>query len=265
MLKESAPEDLVDGVRTVTRGEVYLSPAIAGVVVSHYRKGLVRIDPAAECADPTPPPGDPVPYTKLHRPHVRKDIFERKALHKRLDESIKTPLTLASAPAGYGKTTLISHWLERSRVDHAWISLDENDKNPGAFLRCLVAAIRGVFPELCMELAGRLDAFELPALSTLVATLGNDLKKIITPFVLVLDDYHHIPQNSRVHEMVGAFLARPASHVRMVIMTRRRPPLPMAPLRLRQKLTEIGVREMVFDRAETDMLLDGMVSWRIDE
>lgn len=119
VIKESAPEDLVDGVRTVMRGEVYLSPAIANVVVSQFRKGLVRVDAAKEDADHGNTAADTILQTKLHRPPFPSDLVPRTEALKALAQCLDQSLALVSAPAGYGKSTLVSHWLACSDVKSA--------------------------------------------------------------------------------------------------------------------------------------------------
>jgi LuxR family maltose regulon positive regulatory protein len=96
-------------------------------------------------------PAIPIIRTKLHRPPVARDLVCRKAMHVRLEEGGHQPLTLVSAPAGYGKSTLVSHWLETRDGSSAWLSLDQTDGDLRTFLGYVVAALQTVVPEACAE------------------------------------------------------------------------------------------------------------------
>ena len=115
--------------------------------------------------------GDTIPLlqTKLYRPIVTDDVVLREKLFRHLDAGEKQPLTLVSAPAGYGKSTLISHWLEGQEIYSAWISLDKEESDLRLFLQYLIAAIHKLFPDLCSDLQQRLESYELPP----VASLAN--------------------------------------------------------------------------------------------
>jgi len=211
------------------------------------------------------PQGIPIIKTKLYRPPVAPDIVCRKELHESLDGGLLLPLTLVSAPAGYGKSTLISHWLESSNVKSAWLSLDKDDGDLRTFLLYLVAAVKSVLPKVCRETPPYLEAPELPPVTTLITALSNDFERIRQAFVLVLDDYHLIPIKSQVHELIDTLLKHPAPNARLVIMARRHPPLALARLRARHMLTEFGIREMAFTRTDVDAVLINVVSWKIDD
>jgi LuxR family maltose regulon positive regulatory protein len=103
----------------------------------------------------------PIYRTKLHRPPVARDFMHREALDVLLDQSFDHPLTLVSAPAGYGKSSCISHWLETRDVQNAWLSLDRTDSDIRVFLSYLAAAVHTVFPEACTETVAQLLKEEL--------------------------------------------------------------------------------------------------------
>ena len=178
---------------------------------------------------------------------------------------MKGPLTLVSAPAGYGKSTFVGHELERSGCSTAWISLDPGDGDLRTFLRYLVVALTDVLPDVFKELSPYLAARDLPPLDALVHACGNDLERVKQLFVLALDDYHVIDAQSPVHDFLGALLAHPAPHLHLVIMARRHPPLPLARFRAQGTLVEFGIKELAFQSAETPVLLRGLVSWPLDD
>ena len=101
-------------------------------------------------------------WTKLNRPRIAGDVVRRARVRAHLERSLDRPLTLVCAPAGYGKTTLLSDWLADSGYPYAWLSLDEGDSDLGAFLGYLVAASRTAYPEACPRTLDLLRAPELP-------------------------------------------------------------------------------------------------------
>ncbi|MGB5186308.1 MAG: transcriptional regulator, partial [Acidimicrobiia bacterium] len=120
------------------------------------------------------------------------DAVRRIQLHELMDLGLETPLTLVSAPAGYGKSTLVSHWIESLDHPTAWLSLDVADGDLTVFTRYLIAAIRTIFPDACRETEALIAAPNLPPVSVLGSGLANELDEIDTSFVLTLDDYHRI-------------------------------------------------------------------------
>jgi LuxR family maltose regulon positive regulatory protein len=136
----------------------------------------------------------PLIRTKLHRPRVAADLVQRERLYAALERSHDEPLTLVSAPAGYGKTALISNWLARCDLPNAWLSLDETDSDTRVFFSYFVAAMHKVFPETCRETLTLLEANQLASPTLLAEYLTNDLEALPKPLVLVLDDYHRISE-----------------------------------------------------------------------
>ena len=184
----------------------------------------------------------PIIRTKLHRPPVLGDFVYRERLNALLEESSDHPLTLVSAPAGYGKSALISHWLETRDRPNVWLSLDGMDSDVSVFLSYVVAAVQTVFPEACTETLHLLEANVLPSLPEVAGCLCNDLDVLEEPLVLVLDDYHHIGQPG-AHELMDFLLKHPPRPVQLIIITRRDPPLLLGALRAHNKLSEIRVRD----------------------
>ena len=136
--------------------------------------------------------------TKLHRPPLPPDLVEHSDTEPFTDPENRHPLTLVCAPAGYGKSTLAAQWIEKTDLPAAWISLDENDSDLQTFLNYLVAAVRGIFPGSCRELAEMLTADVLPPTEVVAGRLSNNFDSIDKPFILVLDDFHRI-RDSQVH------------------------------------------------------------------
>ncbi len=193
--------------------------------------------------------------TKLHRPPVLADIVCRGRLHALMDRGLETPVTLVSAPAGYGKSVLVSHWADS--VDHpvAWISLDESDSDPAQFLDYLAVALDDALPGACPELNDLVGAGQLPPIEHLAGLLINELDRLDRPFVLCLDDYHRINPTSKVHELVSLLLAHPPRPLHLVLIGRRDPPLPIWTLRAASMVNEIRIRDLCFLDEEVTALL----------
>ena len=123
--------------------------------------------------------------TKLRPPEMMSEAIARPRLLEALDKNSRRPLTLISAPAGYGKTTLVTQWLECSKTPSAWLSLGERHRSLPTFLRYFVASVQTRFPTACQEITFLLNAAELPPVSLLADVLSNDLEAITRPYILV--------------------------------------------------------------------------------
>jgi len=156
--------------------------------------------------------------TKLHRPPVARDHLHRQHLMDRLNQRQHRPLALVSAPAGYGKSTLVSCWLEACDVPSAWVSLDESDNDLGLFLTYFVSAIQRTFPVACAETLSMLKVAQLPPASVLAKSLINELDEIEKAFILALDDYHFIRDKS-VDGLIAKLLHHPSSLMYFVLGT----------------------------------------------
>jgi LuxR family maltose regulon positive regulatory protein len=206
----------------------------------------------------------PILTTKLHPPQIRPDILPRARLMEMLDTGRERPLTLISAPAGYGKSTLVSRWLASRDESHAWLSLDDTDNDLRVFANYLVAAVRTVVPEACSQTMAMLtDAARLPV-AQIAGQLVNELADIDTHLRLVLDDYHRITE-SAVHELLGAVLRNPPPRLHLVIATRRDPPLPIAQMLAQGRATEVRLRDLKFTTTETKALLEHAINVAVSD
>jgi LuxR family maltose regulon positive regulatory protein len=206
--------------------------------------------------------GVPLLKTKLYIPPVRPGLVSRPRLVERLDEGLYAghKLTLISAPAGFGKTTLLSEWMADYTGDTrvAWVSLDKEDNDLSQFLTYLVAAIRTVEPGLSDEAMAMMQSPRTPAAQTVLATVINGLAERAGPVVLVLDDCHHITADP-VHDALLFLLDHLPPHVHLVIATRTDPPWPLARLRSRQEMTELRAGDLRFTPEETACFLNDVM------
>ncbi len=200
--------------------------------------------------------------TKLYRPQVVSDIVCRPNLHKQLDAALELPLTLVAAPAGYGKSTAVAHWLEALDIPSAWVSLDEDAGDPRVFLQYFVTAVQEMFPDACTEIQAMLEDLEPLPVETLAGYLTNDLAAVDTPFVLVLDDYHCLG-SSAVHELLDALLKHPPRSLHLVISTRRNPSLPLSSLRAKGQMAEVRLDDLEFSLADSTALLEQAAGQRL--
>lgn len=202
--------------------------------------------------------------TKLHRPKIQRDHIHRPRLLKVLNDGALRPLTLVAAPAGYGKSTLVSCWLESCDYPSGWVSLDEDDSDPRQFLAYLIFALKTIAPEAIRDSVSLLNGPVLPPLSTIIARLINDVDRIDQDFVLVLDDFHRI-KDKTIHQLISKMLFHPPRSMHLVVISRRYPLMPLANFRAQDQLLEIGTKELCFADEETKSYLEGFFGVEIDE
>lgn len=183
--------------------------------------------------------------TKLFAPPPRPELVPRPRLVERLNEASKVKLTLVSAPAGFGKTTLVSSWSAASTLPIAWLSLDEDDRDPLRFLQHVVWALKGIAAEVGDETTALVDSPRNLPVDQLVTRVVNDLTLIEKDVVLVLDDYH-AAATSAVDELLEFLLERSPAQVHVVMTTRADPDLPLARLRARGQMTELRAEDLRF-------------------
>ena len=205
----------------------------------------------------------PLLSTKLHRPAVAPDYVARESLTSVLNANAALPLTLVSAPAGYGKSTLVSSWLSQVDAPVAWLSLDEADNDPRLFLTYLVAAFRTLIPDAVNGTWKLSQAGSLPPVETIAAVLSNDLDELDERVVLVLDDYQQI-RDSNIHRLLDLVLAHPSPHLCLVLLSRRDPPISLSTLRAKGKLSELRLADLMFTRAETGAFMASAVDHELN-
>src|SRR5690348_7660315 len=168
--------------------------------------------------------------TKLYLPRLRPEVVSRPRLIERLNEGLRRNLILISAPAGFGKTTLVAEWVAGCQRPVAWLSLDEGDNDPIRFLTYLVAALQTIAPPLGEGVLSALQSPQPPSSESILTTLLNDLTAIPDHFVLVLDDYHVLDARP-VDQALTFLLEHLPPQMHLVIATREDPSLPLARLR----------------------------------
>ena len=196
----------------------------------------------------------PIVATKLYMPAHRSRIVARPRLIERLDAGLDGRLTLISAAAGFGKTTLVSAWVAGCGRPAAWLSLDEGDSDPARFLAYLIAALQTIAPSVGQGALAALQAPQPPPEAVLTAVL-NDLAALPDRLMLVLDDYHTVDAPA-VDQAVAFLLQNLPPHLHLVIATREDPALPLARLRARGQLTELRAADLRFTPDEAAEFLN---------
>jgi len=201
--------------------------------------------------------------TKLYVPHSQADLVARPRLLDRLDQPRR--LTLVSAPAGFGKTTLVAAWASArptlapptGRV--AWLSLDAADDDPNRFWSYVIAALQAALqagPSTVGQASlAMLHAPQPPPAETVLAELINELAALADPLVLVLDDYHQITSPA-IQESLAFLLAHLPPQVRLILLTRSDPPLPLARMRAQGQLAELRAADLRFTTSEAAAFLN---------
>jgi LuxR family maltose regulon positive regulatory protein len=212
----------------------------------------------------------PLLATKLYVPPLRRDYVPRPRLLARLAEGLERRLVLVSAPAGFGKTTLLSEWLlarrrpptAHERPSVAWLSLDAEDNDLARFLRYLVAALAPAAPEVDEAAASLLRLPQMPPTEIVLTSLINGLCSLPADLVLVLEDYHTI-ENRSIHSALTFLLDNLPPQVHLVISTRADPPLPLSRWRSRGLMVEIHEGDLRFTTEESAAYLNDTMNLRL--
>jgi LuxR family maltose regulon positive regulatory protein len=205
----------------------------------------------------------PILSTKLHRPPVDRSHVHRPHLLEQLDQRRSRPLTLVSAPAGYGKSVLIHSWVESCDITSAWVSLDKNDNDLRTFTTYFVAAVKTLFSGACRNTQALLNASDLPPIAILVANLLNELDLIEQSFIVVLDDFHLIEDES-VLDLIIKLLRHPPRTMHLVLIGRQDPAVSISTLRAQGFVTEIRTQDLRFNELETATFLELVLGTQVD-
>jgi LuxR family transcriptional regulator, maltose regulon positive regulatory protein len=197
----------------------------------------------------------PLLATKLYIPPPRPNIVRRPRLIARLNAGLDRKLTLLSAPAGFGKTTLLSDWIAGCGRQSAWLSLDKGDNDPTRFLAYLVVALQTIEASIGAGVLGALRSSQLPPLEPILTALLNDLTTLSDSFILFLDDYHVLDAQP-VDQALTFLVEHLPPQIHLVIATREDPQLPLARLRAGGHLTELRAADLRFTASEASAFLN---------
>ena len=199
-----------------------------------------------------------LPATKFYVPTPRSDLVPRPRLTGMLSEGLADPLILISAPAGFGKTTLIAEWHHSPSgraLPLAWLSLEAEDNDPTRFLTCFASALESLKPGMLAEAETAFQSFPPLQPKAIMEALIHCLSTIPDSFALVLEDYHSITA-SAIHDTVAYLVGHLPSQMHVILSSRTDPPLSLSRLRVRGNLAEIRTDDLRFTREETDTYLN---------
>lgn len=208
----------------------------------------------------------PVLATKLYVPLPRPGIVSRPRLINRLNEGSAKgcKLTLVSASAGFGKTTLVSEWVAQSGLSVAWLSLDEGDSDPVRFITYLIAALQTIKAGIGETLLAALQSQQPPSNETILTALLNEISTLPSQFILVVDDYHVIDSQA-VNQAITFLVEHQPQQMHLAITTREDPALPLARLRVRSQLNELRAIDLRFTSAEAAEFLNQMMGLNLSD
>jgi LuxR family maltose regulon positive regulatory protein len=203
--------------------------------------------------------------TKISAPPSRPHVIARARLLDQLREGLNRPLTLVAAQAGFGKTTLVTSWLDEVKdlAKVAWLSLDQEDNDPMRFLYYLVATLQTVEPVVGRAPISLLSRLGLPRPKDLADALLNEIAETRERIILVLDDYHTV-KDPEIHATMAHFIERVPEQLHVVIVTREEPPFPLARWRALQRVVEIGPDELRFSPDESSEFLEQTMGLKLD-
>jgi len=201
--------------------------------------------------------------TKFHLPSTRPNLVSRPRLQEQIRQGLRGPLTLVIAPAGFGKTTLVTSCIAACGMPVAWLSLEQNDNEPGRFLSYMLAALQEADNAIGCEAMQLMASPMQTPLQVVLTNLINDLDTASRELALVLDDYQFI-NNQAVHEQVAFLLEHCPRGFHLVIATRSDPPLPLARLRTRGQTVELRTADLSFTGLESAQFLNEVMGLRLD-
>jgi LuxR family maltose regulon positive regulatory protein len=212
----------------------------------------------------------PILATKLYIPPLRHKVVLRPHLIKQLNEGLHHKLTLVSAPAGFGKTTLLSEWIAGCQQPAAWLSLDDGDNDTTRFWSHFISALQtlalssveGLAANIGAGVLGALQSPQPPPIESILISLVNEIVSIPNDFILVLDDYH-IVESKQIDHALAFLIERLPPQMHLVIATREDPDLPVARLRARGQLIELRVKDLRFTTSEAAGFLSQTMGLRL--
>ncbi|HEY9193377.1 MAG TPA: AAA family ATPase, partial [Methyloversatilis sp.] len=205
--------------------------------------------------------------TKFRAPARSGALLTRQHLLEQLEERRDRKLTLIHGPAGFGKTTLAIQWRERLQAHGAavaWLSISRDDNSPGRFLTYLVEAVRVGEPSITLDVISLLETKAEQAADIVVADLVNEFASIERDVYLILDDWHLIHEHA-VRDVVSFLLDHAPPGFHLVLISRERPALPLARLRVDDQLTEIAASDLRFSVGESRAFLCDVNELSLDD
>jgi LuxR family maltose regulon positive regulatory protein len=198
--------------------------------------------------------------SKFYFPPHRPDLVPRPHLLESLNAGLGGKLTLVSAPAGFGKTSLVSEWIRDNGYPAAWLSLDKNDNDPSRFLIYLIAALQRIHPEIGADVQAVLEESPSPHFEILLTRLISEIERLPGKSILVLDDYHLI-DSKPVHDVINFLSEHLPPTLHLVFSGRTDPPLPISRLRVLGEVNEVRTAQLRFTKKEVATFLNDLMGF----
>jgi LuxR family maltose regulon positive regulatory protein len=193
--------------------------------------------------------------TKLHIPFAGNNIVHRSELNEKLNTGLSRKLILVSAPAGFGKTTVVSDWIDQNKIPATWFSIDNGDNDPTDFLSYIISGIQSIHKEFGLSALKLLNSPNKPSVESIASLLINELLNINQNFLLVFDDFHLIKSNE-VLTLVTYLLEHIPGNIHIVILTRSDPALSVSRLRSQHQLVELRSSDLSFSANDISILFN---------
>ena len=206
----------------------------------------------------------PLLATKLFIPSVKTQLVARPQLLQRLDEAAEQKLILVTAPAGYGKTTLLASWVAQQDRRVAWVSLDQSENDPLSFVAYIVGALQNIDESMCQTAYGLIQSSDPPAIEIIRTYLLNGLACLENRSLLVLDDYHVI-QAPEIHDAMAFLIENAPDNLQIMIASRELPDLPLSKLRARGQLTDLNVFDLRFNHPESMSFVNDIMGLELQQ
>jgi len=192
--------------------------------------------------------------TKLFIPPVPDELIPRTSLVQRIEEGVNGKLIFVIAPAGFGKSSVLSAWARQARVPVCWLSLDSSDNDPVVLLSYLIASVQTIFPQLGDEILGALNSPDQSPIDPLLTAWINELSEHTSEFALIVDDFHCVTDAGAI-ELFQKLLAYQAPQMRLILASRSDPPFSASRWRVGSDLLYVGIDDLRFSPAEAAQLL----------
>jgi LuxR family transcriptional regulator, maltose regulon positive regulatory protein len=208
---------------------------------------------------------DPLLATKLSVPRARRAVVPRQSLYARLDDGVSRAVVIISAPAGFGKSTLLASWLAGGTTKGrsvAWLSLSTADNDPSLFWRYFIAAISRLHPGVGATASALMGSPQPPRMATILTTMINDLHSVTGDVIIVLDDYQLI-DSADIHQAMTFLIENRPPRLHLIILTRADPPLPLSRLRASGELLELRAADLRFGPDESGTYLNQVMGLQL--